>query len=229
MSSEVLLAKRDHALLIGDGLIFTTATSAAAIGISLGLWALAGSPSSNVFWALTNVVLMFGGGIAGVLAAWFLHGRRITGAAALGAAAGVVVGQLMIPLIAGLSFLMEFPMKLFTAWEFAGPVAMLSIVSVAFLALFVWLLIDAGRDLAPSRRGHVRLDVARIAAAIVFAAYSGVVLALAMAQPGGEMGEAIIFALAAGVVGGAMVAGADAATVFIERQKGAKPTVAAGV
>jgi hypothetical protein len=217
MSSEVSLTKRDRALLIGDGFALTATTFAASIAVGLGLWVLLGSPGSSAFFALTNVVLMFAGGAGGIVATWLLHGRRITAAAVIGAIAGAAAGGLAVPLVAALSYLVGLPLSLMTTWEFAGPVATLGIVSLAFVALFVWLVVDAVRDLGPARREHVRLDIARIVAAVLFAIYVGVVLVQAFAQPGAEMGEAIIFALAAGPSGAMAVAGADFATGLARR------------
>lgn len=226
MSPETSLTKRDHALLIGDGFMLTAATMAMAIGITLGLYVAAGSPGDTVYWALLNVTLMAAGGIAGVIAAWMLHGRRITGAASVGGLLGVVASSVVMPAFVFVAYLLGLLASIFTAWEFAGPLAAAVVFGAAAVALMVWLLVDAMRDLAPSRRTHFRLDLARIGAALALVVLAVIVIVMAMQPDGAETAEAIIFALIAGVGGALMVAGADAATLYAQRQKDAQTPAA---
>jgi hypothetical protein len=220
MSPETALGKRDHVLLIGDGFLLTAGTMAVALALGFGLMGF-GSTSSDpgVAIQLASTLLLFGGGIAGVVVTWLLHGRRIDGATVIGGLVGAPAGGACIPVIAGLSFLIGLPLKLVTDSEFAGPLATLGIVSVALVVLIVWLLADGVRDLAPERRTHVRLDLARIAAAAMLLLLAVVCVYLVFTQPGPEQGEAVIWAMAAGLTGAGVIAGADLANVLWARRK----------
>jgi hypothetical protein len=227
MSTEASLTKRGLALLIGDGYMFTAAAFAVALGLVVGLFALMGSPGSSTFFALTNAVVMFAGGVFGIVVTWLLHDHRITWVAVAGGIAGSAAISVVIPLVAATSFLIGLPLGLFTTWEFAGPVALLVILCAGSVALIAWLLVDATRDLARSRREHVRLDLARIAAGAVLVILAAVT-AIETARLGGETGEAVIFAMAAGAAGALAMAGAAVATRLAARQRGTRaPAVGA--
>ncbi|MDO8914903.1 MAG: hypothetical protein Q7W16_02320 [Coriobacteriia bacterium] len=224
MSSETTFTKRDHALLIGDGWLLTAGTMSVAMALMFGFMAIPGvEKGPSLVSALVSNALLLAGGVGGVVLTWLLNGRRITVLTALGGFAGAGAGGVLVPIAAGLSFLLGFPMKLFTDWEFAGPVAMLALLSLGLIALTAWLLVDAIRDLAPSRRTHARLDVARIAAAVAFASVAAVCAYLIFAQPGPEQGEAVIWVMAGGAVGAGVIAGADLVTVIAKGPKRAAP------
>jgi len=228
MSPETTLQRRERARLIADGCVLTSGSFAAVLLLALGLVAIFGPPTeSNPILSLVSVVLMTIGGAAGVVAAWLLHGRRITGAALVGGVAGGAVGGMTTPLVAFLAYLIGLPLRLVTAWEFAGPVVVLAIVAMAFIWVVVWVLLDAVRDLRGVEHAHVRLDQARIAAASLVAALAAVVAVAMLADPSGEMGEAIIFVFLAGAVGAAVVAGADIASgIATQSRESAGPAAA---
>ncbi|TLM76301.1 MAG: hypothetical protein FDZ70_06685 [Actinobacteria bacterium] len=172
-------------------------------------------------------LMMLAAGVAGVVAAWLLHGRRIDLPTAIGAACGAAAGGLAIPLVASVSFVLGLPLRLVTDSEYAGPLALLVVISACVAALLAWLLTDAVRDLAPRRRAHFRLDVARIAAAAVFALLVVVSVYLVVAQPEPEQGEAPIWAMAGGLIAAGVVVGADVATTVAQRMGRSRRAVAA--
>lgn len=226
MDQGTSLSKRDHALLIGDGFLLTTGTASVGIGIAFGLGALQ-SVLGDIVIAVGSGLLSWASGVAGVVAAWLLHDRRIDGPVVIGGLAGAVAGGFAVPALAAVSYLLGLPLGLVTDSEFAGPLALLALIAVAVAVLVAWLVADAVRDLAGGRRAHVRVDVARIAAAAALVVLVAVSVYLVFAQPAPEQGEAPIFALAAGLVGAGVVAGADLATVILERQRGSTPASAA--
>ena len=85
----------------------------------------------------------------------------------------------------------------------------LAILVVATLVIVVRLDVDAIRDLDPERGQHQRLDIARLAATGVLVVFAfGVAIAVYL-NPGTEVGEAILFAILAGVQAGLVTAVAD--------------------
>ncbi|HZL80805.1 MAG TPA: hypothetical protein VFC06_02510 [Demequina sp.] len=86
-----------------------------------------------------------------------------------------------------------------------------------FVALVGWLVADAVRDLAPSRRAHTRLDVVRVVSASTLVVFAIGVALWHARHPGDESGEAIIFAMASGVSGAMIATGAQVATGLAER------------
>ena len=83
--------------------------------------------------------------------------------------------------------------------EFGGLIAVLVLVGAAFVALLVWLVADGVHDLPLSRRVHLRLDVVRFIAVAVLVIFAIGVALWTARHPGDESGEAIIFAVMAGV------------------------------
>ena len=47
----------------------------------------------------------------------------------------------------------------------------MAVVVAAYLVVIVWLDVDALRDLSPQRREHVRLDIVRLLATVVYVAF----------------------------------------------------------
>lgn len=146
--------------------------------------------------------------IVGPLAAWLLHGRRVTRAAAIGLGAGLVAGlavsgAVMLALVGIGSFVEPIGGS-----EFAYPIALLTIAGALALIGLVALLADAVRDLAPARRRHVRLDVVRLAAAAILAVGVAAIVRIQTTNPASEIGDAGVFALAGAAVAGiAMLVG----------------------
>lgn len=229
MSSEATLGKREHGLLIGDGFLLTAGLMSVGVTLMFGVMALPGVVEGpTLLTSAGSSLILLASGVGGVVATWLLHGRRIDVAAVVGGLIGPAAGGLLVPLAAGLSFLLGYPAKLVSSSEFAGPVAMLVLVSIGLLVLTVWLLIDGLRDLAPAKREHSGLDIARIAATIAFVGLAAVCVFLMFAQPGPEQGEAIIWAMAGGGVGAGSIAGADLATWLWARQRKSSGSALAG-
>jgi hypothetical protein len=96
---------------------------------------------------------------------------------------------------------------------------MLVVVSTTFVVLVIWLVAWAIQDLAHDRRVHVRIDVARLVSTAVLVVFSvGVALWIAD-HPGDESGEAMIFAMVAGLAGALAVFGAEVLTSLSSRGK----------
>jgi len=226
MSSEATLGKRDHVQLIADGWLITAGTASVAMALLSAVTVIPGTQDSIV-GAIVGNGLLLAAGIGGVLATWLLHGRRITNLTAIGGVIGPALGVMAFPVFVGLSFLVGLPLKLVTPSEFAGPLAMLAILSVALLVLIGWLLADAVRDMAPSKRAHYRLDIARIAAAAAFLTLGIVCAVLIFASPGPEQGEAVIWAMVGGAIGAGSIAGADLANVLWARRRQGSGTAVA--
>jgi len=220
MSAQTPVSKREHALLIGDGLLLTATTSGIALGLLLTVFEGVGAPGPSLAWEIANMVLLAAGAIAGVVGTWWLHGRRITGTAVLGGLVGGALSGVFMPVIVLLAWVLGFVAAPFTTSEFAGPLAAAGLFGCAFLALTAWLLADAARDLSPTRRAHARLDYIRIGAAVALLLSAALVVVLALRPGQGETMEAIAFALIAGVGGALIVAGADAATELAARRVG---------
>jgi uncharacterized membrane protein len=227
MSSEKAPTRRDHALLIGDGWLITAGTMSVAMALMFGLVAVTGSDgAAGIVVQLGSNVLLLAGGVGGVLLAWLLNGRRINAPTVVGGLVGSALGAVLVPIAAGLSFLLGLPLGLVTDWEFAGPVAMLVLLCTALLALTGWLILDAVRDMASAKREHYRLDLARIVAAAAFVLLAAVCVYLIFASPGPEQGEAFIWAMAGGAIGAGVIAGADLANVLTDR--GSTPDATTG-
>lgn len=211
--------------LAGDAFLITAGTFGLFTALSLAIFSLAGlsplgtPPKTVRETALMAVVsvLSLAGTVAGPVLAWVLHGRRIDPTAVSSALAGFLVGGgaiwAVLMLLVAVASLVA---KLFTSWEFAGPVVALAIVSAAAVALVVWLDVGAVRDLSSSRREHVRLDVARLASTVVVVAFAAVVVLTMRTDPENEAGA---FILAAGVFAGAGMAMTDWIVGFLARRR----------
>ena len=197
MASAIARAKGNSATIAGDACLFTAATFC--------LLAVAGGPLALII---------------GPAAAWLLHGRRLDRPAAVSGGFGLVAGVVavggffvVLPLLARA---VEPP-----GWsEFAIPVALLAVAGAVFLAVVVGLDVDGIRDLSPSRRHHVRLDIARLVSTLVVVVFAAVVTLVQLANPAGEIGEAGIFALGAAAVGAVTMLVADAIHARREKQSG---------
>lgn len=173
MSSDVVSARGTTAAMVGDAALLTAVT------------VIAGPLSL----------------IIGPTAAWLLHGRRLSRAAAIGGAIGVVTG------IAGVGGLFLVLLAIGSAIgpiggsEFTYPIVLLSAAGAVFLVGLVALDIDAVRDLARTRRNHIRVDIARLVSTLVLALAVTAITVIQATNPATEIGDAGVFALAAGAVG----------------------------
>lgn len=212
------MSRRDHVLLAGDGWLLTAGSAAVALTI---VWAassaLASVRGAEAVAGIGLSLLLLLGGMGGVLVTWMLHQRRIDWVTVLGAVAGAGLGGAAVPVVAASSALFGWMLSPVTRFEYAGPLAALVVLSAALLGLTGWLIVDAVRDLAPARRRHPQLDIARIIAAIVVAVFGAACAALVWLDPGPEQGELIIWAMAAGILGAGAIVGADIADTVRSR------------
>ncbi|MFA5844420.1 MAG: hypothetical protein WC971_06285 [Coriobacteriia bacterium] len=213
--------------LAGDACLITAGTFGLFTGLSLAIFSLGGltplgtAPKTplEMFLMAAVAILSLAGTVVGPALTWVLHGRRIDRTVVLSALGGHFVGGNAIWIAAMLLVAVtSLAAKPFTSWEFAGPVAAAAIVAVAVLAFVVWLDIAAVRDLSPSRREHVRLDVARLASTVIIVVFAVVVVLAMRSNPENEAGA---FILAAGVFAGAGMAVTDWIVKYLERRKAA--------
>lgn len=205
---------KERVALAGDACLLT----AAAFGLVMGALAVAlapqPEPAEGMAWvSLLSAVLSLAVVILGPLVAWRLHGRRLSWMAALGAALGAFVGSNIVGMLVMLVFApLGWLVSQLGGSEFAGLMAMVVVVGGAFVALLVWLVTNGVRDLSPSRRVHPRMDIVRVISAAALVVFAIGVALWTADHPGGESGEAIIFAMLAGLVAALAVAGAEVAT-----------------
>jgi len=157
--------------------------------------------------------------IVGPLVAWRLHGRRLTWMAVLGAVVGGFVLGNVVGMLAAVVLVPLVWLVTSVSTEIAGLVAVVVVIGGAFVALLVWLVVDGVRDLSPSRREHPRLDVVRFISAAVLVVFAIGVGIWTARNPGDESGEAILFAMMAGVGAAMIVTGAEAATSLAAQRK----------
>jgi len=207
----------DACLLTAGAFGLLTALSFAVFSLA-GLSPLGATPESGWEILLIAVVWILGvsGMIVGPVLTWILHGRRIYRTAVLSALAGFFLGGNVIWIVFMLVVAAAgFLMKPFTSWEFGGPVAGAAFVAAVVMALTVWLDVDAVRDFSPSRREHLRLDVARLASTVVIVVFAAVVILTMRTNPENEAGA---FILAAGVFAGAGMAVTDWIVWYFEQR-----------
>ena len=173
MSPDAVATRGSTAAIIGDAALFT------AVVVVVGPLSL----------------------LVGPAAAWLLHGRRVDRAALIGGAVGLVAG------IAGVGGVFLVLLAIGGAIgpaggsEFTGGIVLLAVASAVFLAGLVALDIDAVRDLAPARRSHVRLDIARLVSTLILALATAAVTVIQSTDPATGIGDAGVFALFAGAIG----------------------------
>jgi hypothetical protein len=218
---------RERMGLVGDALLMT----AAAYGVIMGLAALlvtpTGTPEPGREWAtaLASLLLM-GVVVAMPVLVWLMHGRRLSGMAVLGGLVGAFATGFVFMGLAALSAVLAVIVSPFTDSDFGGPIAMLVLVSAAFVGLVLWLAAGAIRDLATGRRSHVGIDILRLISLAILVAFSVGVAMWTADHPGGESGEALVIAMLAGLGGALAVLGADAMTSLSPSAKAPPPTPA---
>lgn len=195
-------AKMDTLALVGDACLFT----AAAFG---PLVLVGGAPAL----------------VIGPAAAWFLHDRRLNGAAVMSGVIGLLLGVVGVGGFFVLAPLVPAAIGPVGGWEFAVPVAFLATASALFLALIVALDIDGLRDLLPAHRKHVRLDYARLVATLVVAVFAAVVSLLQTLYPETEIGDAGVFALGAAAVGAVTMFAMQVIYAYWEKRNGSASTL----
>lgn len=223
MAAITTIITRERVALIGDALLMTAAAYSVIIGFSGLLVAPTGTPEPGMEWAtaLSSILSMAVVVIVPVLV-WLMHGRRLSGMAVLGGLVGALSAGFVFMGIVALSAVLGLLVSPFTDSEFAGPIAMLVVVSAAFVVLVIWLVAWAIQDLAHDRRVHVRIDVARLVSTAILVAFSAGVALWIADNPGDESGEAMIFAMFAGLAGALAVFGAEVLTSLSSRGKARK-------
>ena len=210
MSLRTILT-RGRLELVGDALVITAAGFAAVIGLTAILLAPSGEPRAGLEWA-TSVASLLAMGVAAALpiTVWLMHGRHLSWQAVLGGVVGAASAGVVFMAVAALSAVLGLLASPFTDSEYAGPLLMLGLVSLAFAAVGVWRLVDAIRDLRSAAPRSRRLDLVRIACVITLVAFVAGTGWWVSAHPGGESGEAPIFMMLVGLSGALAVAGAEA-------------------
>jgi len=204
---------KERVALAGDACLLTAAAFGLVVGALGAAFAPQAEPAEGVAWvSLLSGVLSLAVVILGPLAAWRLHGRRLTWMVVLGAVLGGFVGSNIVGMLVMVVFApLGWLVSQLGGSDFAGLIAMVVIVGGAFVSLLVWLVTDGVRDLSPSRRVHPRLDAVRVVSAAVLVVFALGVALWTANHPGGESGEAVIFAMLAGLVAALAVAGAEIA------------------
>ena len=215
MATGSTLKEGSRAVLASDAGLLT----AAALGVVVALAVVlgTGSHASNV----AGIIGVAAGVFGGPLLAWMLHGRRVDGTANLGAFAGYLAGGAVVFAVMMLAdgvgaLVMEIGLS---ATKGPGAVAVTIAIALAFLAAVIWLDIDAARDLSAQRRRHVRLDIARLVATVVYAAFAaGVIVKVAAGSEPDAGDNTANLLLVPGAVGAVVVTVADAIARSTERR-----------
>jgi hypothetical protein len=216
MASARSLKVGPRAVLGGDGGLLT----AAVLGVVVALVSLIGTGSHG-----SNVAVIIGvaaGGILAPLLAWWLHGRRVDGTATAGAVAGYLAGAVLVFALVMLLAVIEraaAAIGLFaTVDDASATLESIAAIAVfaAYLVAVVWLAADGLRDLSPRRRTHVPLDVARLVASVVYAAFSVGVIVVGPTDT--LRGDVAVFLLAPGAMGAVVVIVADVVARSSERR-----------
>jgi hypothetical protein len=213
MASMKSIVTRERVALAGDALLMTAAAFSAVIGLTAVLVAPTGTPEPGMEWAtaLSSVLAMAVGVVVPILV-WLMHRRRLTGMAVLGGVLGGLSTGIVFMGMVALSALFGLLASPFTDWEFAGPVAMLVVASAAFVAVGLWLVVEAIRDLGPARRAHLLIDVLRLVSAVVLTVVTVGVAVWIGSHPGDESAEAPVYAMVVGLGGAFAVLGAELLT-----------------
>jgi hypothetical protein len=204
----------DQLLLAGDALVVTSGLFAwlasVAGALMLAGWDMPAVEAGGVGWqsvlaGAISLLMLVSATLLAPATVWWLHGRRASLWALLGALLAGPVAMLAAALLApALSTVLGFLLKPLTDWEFAGPIALLVIVGIGYLVALVAALF-AHRP-AGERRG---LHVLRWISAGGLVVLAAVVVAAMLAGVSGEFGEAPIFAMVFGAGSAVIVTGAD--------------------
>jgi hypothetical protein len=208
-----------RAVLGGDGGLLTAGAFAAVLALAASMGS--GSHASNVAAGLG----MAAAAVFGPLSAWRLHQRRVDGSATSGALLGYIAGVGIVWVILHAAWILASVLSALgtivglSVTKTAGATAVGIAVAVAYLAVAGWLDVDALRDLSPQRRRHAWLDIARLVATAVYAAYVvGVVFLVAGGPDSGAGMYTVLLLTLPGAVGAAIVTIADAMVRRDERR-----------
>lgn len=205
--------------LVGDGALTTAGTMGLLTGIVLLVTGVIVRGGVPVWMEAGSGILVLLGYAAGPVVAWLVRGRKITLAAAGGALVSAPVTAALFFAFVLLSTALGWLLQGINDAEWFGPLVGAALVEIGFLGLCVWLVADAVRDRAPSRRQHVRVDAVRLAAFAIVIVYSVVVVIFALQPGAGEVFEALGFMLIGAVAGGCAVAFAGLAERLFTPEK----------
>jgi hypothetical protein len=213
MVATVARGRRERLALFADALLLAVgafvALSALALAIQGVLQLFLGS---RPLWLdAFGGLAVFVPSLAGALAAWTLHGHRITWLMLAGWALGLFVAGAVAALVVTIAS------QLFGAFEAAetfpiGLVVVAATVSAIALFLIGIVTLDALRDLRAEVPVKRRLDALRLVSAGLLGVLLIVVSVVMLLDPTSEVGEAIVFALMFGFVASFMALGADVVT-----------------
>lgn len=209
MTAKRLTISRKWCVLAGDGAVITAGTMSLLTGAVLLVTGVMIKGSVPVWLEVGSGIAVLFGGLAGPIAAWLVHGERISAPAVIGALlSGPVTGTVFFAFVLA-STALGWILRGVNDEEWFGPLVGAALVAAAFAALCAWLAVDALRDLRSSRREHVRVDVVRLASVAVIIVYSATVMVFSLRPGTGEVLEAIAFMLMGALAGGAAVGLAD--------------------
>ncbi|MRR13030.1 hypothetical protein EG835_11355 [bacterium] len=157
--------------------------------------------------------------VAGAFVALRMHGRRADWMAAAGGLIGVPLGGAVVAVLAMLVGGVSWVLSPLVKSEFIVPVVFLCLAGAALVAVTIWLIRDAWRDLKAETAVHRGLDIARIVALLSVVILGGASVYTLVAQFGSEAGEAIIFAMFAGIVSAAVATTADVFSGFMAARR----------
>jgi hypothetical protein len=137
--------------------------------------------------------------------AWWLHGRHVDGTATLGATLGLIAGGVVLIVVLALGL----PFGL-SGTNIPGAVVIgMAVVAATYPVAIVWLDVDALRDLSPQRHVHVRLDILRLLATVVYVAFIVGWIVWARGASNVDQVQALLLPVGPGALGAAAVTGAD--------------------
>jgi hypothetical protein len=210
MASIRTLTTGRRAVLAGDGGLLTAAAFAAVLGLAAAIGS--GSHVSNVAAGLG----MAAAGVLGPLTAWRLHQGRIDGSATSGALLGCIAGVALAWVILSAAWILASALSALgtavglSVTKSAGATAVGIAVAIAYLAVAGRLDVDALRDLSLRRRRHVWLDIVRLVATALYAAYVvGVITLVVAGSDSGAGMYAVLLLTVPGAAGAAVVTAAD--------------------
>lgn len=216
-------ASHPRLALLSDAFVLSAAGLAVLGGVQL---AMAGLLGAVPVWVEATIgLLATATTLMGPIGTWFLHGRRPTWAAAIGGAAGIGAIAVVVPSLALIGMAIGWVLSPMTDSELAGPIAMLVVAGVAFVAA---VIITTIRVLGSLRlRAVTRLTIARMVALAVLLAYAIGSWQFAVGSDDPERGEPMIFATVWGLAGAIIVLGADVAATWWQRRRGlaSRPSV----
>lgn len=202
-------------VLAGDGCLITAGAFAVLMGISFGIdfgtgaEPAGGGPGGPVGAVISGVAWFIGiaGFGVGPLLAWLLSGRRLDRISIVAGVAGYPIGAAVVGVFSTLIMGASALSKALFGSQIVGPVVILAIIAVGFVALAVWLLALGTRDMRGARE-HIALDVARIFSTVAAIIFVAATLWYAFTHPGSDP-DASIFMLLAALMGGSVVTVAD--------------------